>query len=111
MMMSAARLRLGAFLLPFALCLAMPAVDAQAPPPAGPMPLIRDGDRVAWIGSSSTRIGVWPRTVEFLLRTRHPELSLEFHRSSTGGGTFSTGLANLDAWLDEFHPTLVVFNY
>jgi lysophospholipase L1-like esterase len=69
------------------------------------------GDRVAWIGSSSTHIGVWPKTMEFLLSTRHPELDLKFKKFSTGGGTFATGLQNLDKWLDDFKPTVVVFNY
>jgi hypothetical protein len=50
------------------------------------------GDRVAWVGSSSTNIGVWPKTMEFLLRTRHPQLELSFKKCSTGGGTFGTGL-------------------
>lgn len=81
------------------------------PPDDASVDLVRTRDRIAWIGSSSTKIGVWPSTVEFLLRTRHPELSLEFQRFSTGGGTFKTGLEHLDAWLAEFHPTLVVFNY
>lgn len=71
----------------------------------------KDGDRVAWVGSSSTNIGVWPKTMEFLLRTRHPELKLTFKKQSTGGGTFATGLDKLDGWLDDFKPTLVVFNY
>jgi lysophospholipase L1-like esterase len=73
--------------------------------------LIRQGDRIAWVGSSSTRIGVWTRTVEFLLRTRHPGLKLEFRRFTTGGGTFATGLEHLEGWLDDFRPTVVVFNY
>jgi lysophospholipase L1-like esterase len=72
---------------------------------------IRDGDRIAWIGSSSTKIGVWPKTMEFLLRTRHPELKLNFSRHTTGGGTYATGAENLDKWLAESHPTLVFFNY
>jgi len=38
----------------------------------------KPNDRVAWIGSSSTRIGTWCRTMEYLLRTRHPELKLAF---------------------------------
>jgi lysophospholipase L1-like esterase len=71
----------------------------------------REGDRVAWIGSSSTNIGVWPKTMEFLLRTRHPELKLAFKRYSTGGGTFATGLQNLDKWLADGKPTVVFFNY
>src|SRR5882762_4855346 len=71
----------------------------------------REDDRVAWIGSSSTNIGVWPKTMEFLLRTRHPELKLIFKKYSTGGGTFATGLANLDKWLGDGKPTLAFFNY
>jgi lysophospholipase L1-like esterase len=71
----------------------------------------KDGDRVAWIGSSSTAIGVWPKTIEFLLRTRHPDLNLEFKRFTTGGGTFATGLQKLDGWLEEYKPTVVLFNY
>jgi lysophospholipase L1-like esterase len=74
-------------------------------------PLLRRGDRVAWIGSSSTNIGVWPKTMEFLLRTRHPELHLTFKKFSTGGGTFATGVQKLDSWLADFPPTVVVFNY
>ncbi len=73
--------------------------------------LIQTNDRIAWVGSSSTRIGIWPRTVEFLLRTRHPGLGLKFERFTTGGGTFATGLAHLDEWLGGFNPTLVIYNY
>ena len=71
----------------------------------------KDGDRVAWVGSSSTNIGVWPKTMEFLLHSRHPELKIEFKKQSSGGGTFATGVEKLDGWLDDFKPTLVVFNY
>jgi lysophospholipase L1-like esterase len=49
--------------------------------------------------------------MEFLLRTRHPELQLQFKKFSTGGGTFATGLKNLDKWLPDFQPTVVFFNY
>jgi hypothetical protein len=49
--------------------------------------------------------------MEFLLRTRHPELKLQFQRFSTGGGTFKTGLENLDTWLDGFRPSVVFLNY
>lgn len=71
----------------------------------------KTGDRVAWIGSSSTRIGTWCRTMEFLLRTRHPELNLSFSRGTTGGGTFLTGIKNLPVWLSDFKPTVVLYNY
>lgn len=68
-------------------------------------------DRVAWIGSSSTYLGTWPATMEFLLRSRHPELNLTFSRHSTGDGTFATGLLRLPDWLERSHPTLVFLNY
>jgi lysophospholipase L1-like esterase len=71
----------------------------------------KPNDRVAWIGSSSTRIGTWCRTMEFLLRTRHPELNLTFFRGTTGGGTFATGIKYLPGWLDQAKPTYVLFNY
>lgn len=85
-------------------------VNVRAEAPSSSFPF-RDGDRVAWIGSSSTKIGVWPQTLEFLLHTRHPGLSLQFKKFTTGGGTFATGLEHLDEWLEEFKPTLVFFNY
>lgn len=68
-------------------------------------------DRVAWVGSSSTNIGVWPKTMQFLLNTRHPELKLTFGKFTTGGGTFATGIDKIDGWLTPFKPTVVVFNY
>ena len=90
----------------------LPPPSPAAPPDPAPAPdLFRRGDRVAWVGSSSTKIGVWTRTVEFLLRTRHPGLDLRFRSFTTGGGTFATGLEHLDEWLGDFGPTVVVFNY
>ena len=71
----------------------------------------KKNDRVAWIGSSSTYLGTWPATLEFLLRSRHPELNLTFSRHSTGDGTFATGLSRLPDWLERSRPTLVFLNY
>jgi lysophospholipase L1-like esterase len=76
-----------------------------------PLITLKHDDRIAWIGSSSTVIGVWPKTVEFLLRTRHPDLNLTFHRVGRNGGTFATALPSLEEWLKESQPTVVVFNY
>jgi hypothetical protein len=76
-----------------------------------PGPVLRKGDRVAWVGSSSTRIGVWPRTVEFLLRTRHPELGLDFRRFGVPGATFRAGTEVLERWPDDYRPDVVFFNY
>jgi lysophospholipase L1-like esterase len=89
------------------LCLTQPALAQDKKNPFE----LKKGDRIAWVGSSSTNIGVWPKTMEFLLRTRHPELELSFKKFSTGGGTFATGVQNLDKWLDDFKPTVVVLNY
>jgi len=70
------------------------------------------GDRVAWIGSSSTAIGRYCVTMEFLLRTRHPELNLTFARyGDPSNGTFATCLVGLSKWLPEFKPTVVFFQY
>ncbi len=71
----------------------------------------KPGDRVAWIGSSSTYIGMWCRTMEFLLRSRHPDLNLTFSRHSAGGGTFELAAERLPDWLERSRPTLVFFNY
>jgi lysophospholipase L1-like esterase len=86
-------------------------VQAKLPAKSGIAFPFREHDRVAWIGSSSTNIGVWPKTMQFLLRTRHANLDLKFQRFTTGSGTFHTALQNLDKWLGEFKPTVVVFNY
>jgi lysophospholipase L1-like esterase len=85
----------------FCTCSAEPAVEFP----------FKDGDRVDWIGSSSTHIGIWCKTIEFLLRTRHPEIHLTFTRHTTGGGTFDTGNQNLTKWLAESKPTFVLYNY
>ncbi len=87
--------------------------QALAAPPEASAPkfLFQKGDRVAWVGSSSTRIGVWPRTMEFLLRTRHPGLDLEFTSYGVPGGTFRTGVQRLDGWMNEFQPSVVFLNY
>lgn len=71
----------------------------------------KENDRVAWVGSSSTKIGVWPKTMQYLLATRHPELKLTYGRFTTGGGTFVNGLQKMDEWLTPFKPTIVFLNY
>lgn len=87
---------------------------AHAAMPAAPVlpecPL-QPGDHVLWYGSSSTRIGIWPRTMEFLLRTRHPEMKLTFEREGVGGGTFATALEEMDDILKGLKPTVVLFNF
>jgi GDSL-like lipase/acylhydrolase family protein len=86
----------------------IPAVELRGADTAFPL---QTGDRLAFIGSSSTNIGVWPRTMEFLLHTRHPELKVTCKKFSAGGGTFATGVQNFDKWTAEFKPTIIFFNY
>jgi lysophospholipase L1-like esterase len=94
-----------------AFALAFPFAAGQTPD-AKPIEFpFKENDRVAWVGSSSTKIGVWPKTMQFLLATRHPELKLTFGKFTTGGGTFATGLQKMDEWLSPFKPTVVFFNY
>lgn len=95
-------------LLSFICVPAFCAVPAVHPLPEFPL---KENDRVLWYGSSSTKIGVWPRTMEFLLRTRHPELKLSFEREGIGGGTFSTALKEMDEILAGLKPTVVLFNF
>jgi len=72
----------------------------------------KTNDRVAWIGSSSTAIGKYCMAMEFLLRTRHPELNLTFVRQGNpANGTFATCFDGLPKWLSDFKPTVVFFQY
>jgi hypothetical protein len=72
----------------------------------------KTNDRVAWIGSSSTAIGKYCVAMEFLLRTRHPELNLTFMRQGNpANGTFATCFDGLPKWLSDFKPTIVFFQY
>jgi len=102
-------MRLVPFVMLVSLCL--PAFCAA--PSAKPLPEfpLKENDHILWYGSSSTRIGVWPRTMEFLLRTRHPELKLTFEREGVGGGTFAVALKEMDEILDGLKPTVVLFNF
>src|SRR5450432_314548 len=67
----------------------------------------KPGDRVAWIGSSSTAIGQYCQCTEFLLRTRHPELKVVCRRfSNINMDTFAKCVQTLPGWLREFEPTV-----
>lgn len=85
----------------------------SAAPAATPLPELpfKQGETILWYGSSSTSIGVWPRTIEFLFRTRHPELKLNFEREGKGGGTFALALPDMDDNLSGLKPNVVLFNF
>lgn len=84
-----------------------------AMPQTHPLPEfpLKANDRVFWYGSSSTMIGVWPRTLEFLLRTRHPDLPLKFERRGVGGGSFTMAVREISGILEKSKPTVVFFNF
>lgn len=79
-----------------------------APPDAFPL---KPNDVVLLNGSSSTSIGIWCRTFEFLMRTRHPDLKLAFKRAGFGGSTFAKNLPGLPALLEKHKPTVVILNF
>jgi len=85
----------------------------SATPQTHPLPEfpLKSGDRVFWYGSSSTMIGVWPRTLEFLLRTRHPDLPLKFDKRGVGGGSFTMAVREISGILAKSKPTVVFFNF
>jgi len=86
------------------------AAESQ-PAPALEFPF-HPGDRIAWVGSSSTAIGQYCQCMEFLLRTRHPELKVVCRRfSNVYMDTFAKASATLPGWLREFKPTIVFFQY
>jgi len=69
----------------------------------------REGDHLVIMGSSSTGIGIWPKTIQFLLTTRHPELKVRSTRHTAA--TFGQGLEKIDQWLMDSKPTIVLFNF
>jgi lysophospholipase L1-like esterase len=91
--------------------LAATAQDAMPQTPALKEFPLKEGDRILWYGSSSTAIGVWPRTMEFLLNTRHPELKLTFVRRGVGGSSFVKALKEMDDVYEKAQPTIVFYNF
>lgn len=69
----------------------------------------REGDHLVIMGSSSTGIGIWPKTIQFLLTTRHPELKVRSTRHTAA--TFGQALEKIDQWLMDSKPTIVLFNF
>jgi lysophospholipase L1-like esterase len=92
-------------------CLAVLPCLAAAEPVTAPkieFPF-QEGDHLVIMGSSSTGIGIWPKTIQFLLTTRHPELKVRSTRHTAG--TFGQALEKIDQWLIDSKPTIVLFNF
>jgi len=69
------------------LCLAGPALAAEAPAPFG----LRDGDRVVFYGDSITQEGGYGRFVEEYVRTRFPQWDVRFYNAGVGGDRVTGG--------------------
>ncbi|MDP2343648.1 MAG: SGNH/GDSL hydrolase family protein [Deltaproteobacteria bacterium] len=74
-------------------------------------PLLRDGDRVVFLGDSITVAHTYTRAVEEYVRLRHPELDVTFVNAGVGGHTASDGLARLDVDVLAERPTVVLLNF
>jgi lysophospholipase L1-like esterase len=97
-----------AVLLPCLLCLAAPALPAEAPAPFA----LRDGDRVVFYGDSITQDGGYSRFVEEYVRTRFPQWDVRFYNAGVGGDTVRGGWAGpVDVRLERdviaLKPTVV----
>ena len=76
-----------------------------------PDPVVRDGDRVVFLGDSITVLHTWTRLVEVSVRLRHPEWSLTFINSGIGGNTAEDALERLDVDVLAHKPTVVFLNF
>jgi lysophospholipase L1-like esterase len=90
------------------LCLAGPALAAEAPAPFA----LRDGDRVVFYGDSITQDGGYGRFVEEYVRTRFPQWDVRFYNAGVGGDTVRGGGAGpVDVRLERdviaLKPTVV----
>jgi lysophospholipase L1-like esterase len=74
-------------------------------------PLLKDGDRVVFLGDSITVAHAWTRAVEQFVLTRDPDKAITFINAGTGGHTAADGLARLDTDVLAHRPTVVVVNF
>jgi lysophospholipase L1-like esterase len=74
-------------------------------------PVLRDGDRVVFLGDSITVAHTWTREVEEFVLTRDPEKAITFINAGVGGHTAADGLARLDTDVLVHRPTVVVLNF
>lgn len=84
-----------------------PAASSSAPSSS----LIKDGDRVVFLGDSITAIHTWTRYVEEAVRLRAPQLSVTFINAGVGGNTAEDALARLDVDVLGHKPHVVFLNF
>ncbi len=73
--------------------------------------VLRDGDRVVFLGDSITVLHTYTRLIEVAVRLRHPEWSLTFINAGVGGNTVKDGLERLDVDVLAHKPTVVFVNF
>lgn len=74
-------------------------------------PVLRDGDRVVFLGDSITVLHTWSRLIEVAVRLRHPDWSMTFINAGVGGNTVKDGLERLDLDVLAHQPTVVFVNF
>jgi lysophospholipase L1-like esterase len=73
--------------------------------------VLRDGDRVVFLGDSITVLHTYTRLIELAVRLRHPEWSVTFINAGVGGNTVRDGLERLDVDVLAHQPTVVFVNF
>lgn len=74
-------------------------------------PVLRDHDRVVFLGDSITALHTYSRLVEVAVRLRHPDWSLTFVNAGVGGNTVKDALERLEVDVLAHQPTVVFVNF
>jgi lysophospholipase L1-like esterase len=90
---------------------AIPPPASTVLPPPPPELILKNGDRIVWLGDSITAAQLYGRDVETFLMLRRPDLSLSFINSGVGGNSAWDGLRRLESDVIAEHPTVVVINF
>jgi endoglucanase len=73
--------------------------------------LLRDGDRVTFLGDSITAQHLYTRQIEVATRLRYPALDVSFTNAGIGGHTAHDGAERLASDVLAFRPTVVFVNF
>ena len=67
--------------------------------------LLKDGDRVVFLGDSITERGPYPRYVQQYIYCRYPDLNIRFFNAGWSGDTAKGALARLERDVFSLNPT------
>jgi lysophospholipase L1-like esterase len=73
--------------------------------------VLRDHDRVVFLGDSITALHTYSRLVEVAVRLRHPDWSITFVNAGVGGNTVRDALERLEVDVLAHAPTVVFVNF